>query len=110
MNLFCFALDFMYLCSHYNIYPNTMHRITLTYRHAAAPARHSEAGRVRPSLAVRAERFLPPFIRLHRQPMPFRCRRKAVSGASVAAESYAPSQPLLRVHTIVFIINNKFNN
>ncbi len=37
MNLFCFALDFMYLCSHYNIYPNTMHRITLTYRHAAAP-------------------------------------------------------------------------
>ena len=34
---------------------------------------------------------------------------KAVSGASVAAESYAPSQPLLRVHTIEFIINNKFN-
>lgn len=41
-------------------YPNTMHRITLTYRHAAAPARHLQVGRVRPSLAVRAERFLPP--------------------------------------------------
>ncbi len=41
----------------------------------------------------------PPFIRHHRQPMPFRCRRKAVSGAFVAAESHAPSQSLFCVHT-----------
>lgn len=111
MGFILYCARFSVTLQPYNIYPNTMHRITLTYRHAAAPARHLQAGRVRPLLAVGAERFLPPpFIRLHRQPMPFRCRRKAVSGASVAAESYAPSQPLLRVHTIVFIIINKFNN
>ena len=52
--------------------------------------------------------FTPPFLRLYRTSMPFRYRRKAASGASIAAKSYAPSQPLLRVHTN-YLIHNKFN-
>ena len=32
-----FCARFSVTLQPYNIYPNTMHRITLTYRHAAAP-------------------------------------------------------------------------
>lgn len=62
MGFILYCARFSVTLQPYNIYPNTMHRITLTYRHAAAPARHLQAGRVRPLLAVGAERFLPPHL------------------------------------------------
>lgn len=39
---------------------------------------------------------------------PLTYTREAASGASIAAKSYAPSLPLLRVHTNN-LIHNKFN-
>ncbi len=39
---------------------------------------------------------------------PLTYTREAASGASIAAKNYAPSQPLLRVHTNN-LIHNKFN-
>lgn len=78
--------------------------ITLTYRHAAAPCPTPTGRTGETVVGGRKDTILPPpFCKLNSKPMlPFRCRRKAVSGAFAAAESHAPSQPMLRVHTNIY--------
>jgi len=70
MGFILYCARFSVTLQPYNIYPNTMHRITLTYRHAAAPC-PTLGGRTGETVVGGKSGAIstppqPPFIRLHR--------------------------------------------